>query len=151
MNRLEYFLQIAVLAHAGQVDKGGAPYILHPLRVMAKVKGEAQKIVAVLHDVVEDCPDWTLERLEGEGLMPHELEALAALTKQPREEKFDYYQRVSKNPIAINVKLADLEDNLDVTRLGELTKKDFERIVEYKSAKNWLEYKSAKNWLELET
>lgn len=109
-------IEIAASAHAAQVDKGGAPYVLHPLRLMFRQEGEAAMIAAVLHDVVEDTP-WTLEALRAEGFPPASLEAVAALTKRPGEDYFAFIERAGAHPIARAVKLADLEDNMDIRRI----------------------------------
>jgi (p)ppGpp synthase/HD superfamily hydrolase len=86
---LKRAIEIAREAHFGQVDKGGANYIDHPLRVMERVDGEHAKIVAVLHDVVEDCPDWTFNRLREEGFAEVILLALESVTKRPLEGYFE--------------------------------------------------------------
>ena len=83
---LEKAIQIAVEAHTGQVDKGGNPYILHPLRVMLSLNTEEERIVGVLHDVVEDCDGWTWERLKEQGCNATLIEALQSVSKTPQEE-----------------------------------------------------------------
>ena len=131
---LERAIGIAVEAHKGQLDKGGNPYILHPLRVMMSVDFELEKIVAVLHDVVEDS-DWTFEALLAEGFSNEVIEALKGVTKQSDNEDYDsFIQRAIRNPIGRKVKIADLRDNLDVTRIPELGEKDLQRISKYKKA-----------------
>jgi len=131
---LERAIEIAVEAHKGQIDKGGSPYILHPLRVMMSVDLELEKIVAVLHDVVEDS-NWTFEDLLAEGFSIEVIEALQSVTKESPDEDYDLFiQRAIHNPIGRKVKLADLRDNLDVTRLTELAEKDLQRINKYKKA-----------------
>ena len=90
MATLAKAIRIAATAHENQFDKGGAPYVLHPLRLMMALQGEDEKIVAVLHDVIEDCPDqWNFSKLRAEGFSEAVLEALAHVTKRP-EEKDDY-------------------------------------------------------------
>jgi (p)ppGpp synthase/HD superfamily hydrolase len=133
MSLLEKALAIAVEAHRGQKDRAGKPYILHPLRVMARVSAEDEQIVAILHDIVEDTP-WTLEKLGAEGFPPHILAALACVTKRPGEAYEQFVERSVANPIASRVKLADLEDNLDVRRLNEVTEKDRDRLNRYLAA-----------------
>jgi (p)ppGpp synthase/HD superfamily hydrolase len=133
MSLLEKAIAIAVEAHRGQKDKSGDPYILHPLRVMARVCTEDEQIVAILHDVVEDTP-WTPEKLATEGFPPHILEALACVTKHFGESYEQFVERSASNPIARRVKLADLEDNMDVRRLSEVTEKDRERLNRYRAA-----------------
>ena len=131
---LERAIEISVEAHKGQIDKGGSPYILHPLRVMGNVDGESEKIVAVLHDVVEDS-NWTFEALLAEGFSNEVIEALKSVTKNSDHEDYDsFIQRAMQNPIGRKVKIADLRDNLDVTRIAELGDKDLQRINKYKKA-----------------
>ena len=131
---LERAIEIAVEAHKGQVDKGGQPYILHPLRVMMSVDLELEKIVAVLHDVVEDS-NWTFEALLAEGFSIEVIEALKSVTKESPDEDYDsFIQRAIRNPIGRKVKIADIRDNLDVTRIPELGEKDLQRISKYKIA-----------------
>jgi len=131
---LERAIEIAVEAHKGQVDKGGSPYILHPLRVMMSVNGGSEKIVAVLHDVVEDS-NWTFEALLAEGFSIEVIEALKSVTKESEDEDYDLFiQRAMQNPIGRKVKIADLRDNLDVTRISDITDTDVKRINKYKKA-----------------
>ena len=131
---LERAIGIAVEAHKGQLDKGGNPYILHPLRVMMSVDFELEKIVAVLHDVVEDS-NWTFEALLAEGFSVEVIEALKSVTKESPDEDYDsFIQRAIRNPIGRKVKIADIRDNLDVTRIPELGEKDLQRISKYKKA-----------------
>ena len=135
---LERAIEIAVEAHQGQVDKGGSPYILHPLRVMMSVNGESEKIVAVLHDVVEDS-DWTFEALFAEGFSVEVIGALKSVTKESEDEDYDLFiQRAMRNPIGRKVKIADLRDNLDVNRISDITDTDVKRINKYKRALKFL-------------
>jgi len=131
---LERAIQIAVEAHAGITDRGGKAYILHPISVMMRCETDEEKIVAILHDVVEDT-DWTFEALREEGFAETIIEALKTVTKHSEDEDYDeFIQRSLKNEIGRKVKIADLRENLDVTRIGELTEKDIERINKYKRA-----------------
>lgn len=130
---LEKALGIAVEAHQGQRDKNDAPYIMHPIRVMGRVRTTPEKIVAILHDVVEDT-DWTLERLKKEGFPQEILEAVDCLTKREGEAYEDFVDRAASNPISRPVKLADLEDNMDVRRLKSVAEKDRERLERYRRA-----------------
>jgi hypothetical protein len=139
MNNLERAIQIATEAHAGQVDKAGAPYILHPLRVMLALQGEAAQIAGVLHDVAEDCPAWPQFRLAEEAFPNESLVAIAILTKREGDHYADYLMRVGTNELAKQVKIADLKDNLDVTRIGELSERDLKRLNKYKDALAYLE------------
>ena len=131
---LERAIQIVVKAHAGAKDRGGKAYILHPISVMMRCETDEEKIVAILHDVVEDT-DWTFEALREEGFKETIIEALKTVTKHSEDEDYDeFIQRSLKNEIGRKVKIADLRENLDVTRIGELTEKDIERINKYKRA-----------------
>ena len=134
---LEKAIGIAVSAHRGQKDRYGAPYILHPLRVMQRLSTPDQQIVGVLHDVVEDT-DWTFERLAEEGFPESLLEALKAVTKKKGEDYDDFVKRSAANPVARRVKLADLEDNMDLRRTGEVTEKDLPRLQKYVKAWRFL-------------
>lgn len=130
MSTIERAIALAALAHVGQVDKAGAPYILHPLRVMLRLEGMEERIVAVLHDVVEDS-DWTLERLRNEGFSEIILQAIDAVSRRPDEDYNEFIVRASKNSIGRRVKLADLEDNSDLSRLTEVTDRDLARLRKY--------------------
>ena len=132
---LERAIEIAVNAHKGVTDKGGNPYIVHPLRVMMSLKSDNEKIVGVLHDVVKDAEDWDFERLQEEGFSKEVLDALRSVTKTSEEEDYnEFVQRALTNEIGRAVKIADIRDNLDVTRIGELRQKDMNRLNKYKNA-----------------
>lgn len=138
---LERAIALATEAHAGQTDKAGAPYILHPLRVMQALSSEQERIVGVLHDVVEDGgPVWTIDRLADEGFTTEVLEALRLVTKRPEDEAkddetyFQFVRRTIVNPTARRVKMADIRDNLDVTRMPEVTERDRLRLNRYLKA-----------------
>ncbi|OPJ58245.1 GTP pyrophosphokinase [Clostridium chromiireducens] len=131
---IEKAILIAVNAHKGQVDKGGSPYILHPLRLMFSREDETEKICAVLHDVIEDT-DVTLDYLREQGFSKEVLSALDALTRRNDENYEQFIDRIIENKIACNVKLADLNDNMDISRIKNLTEKDYERLEKYKKAK----------------
>ncbi len=126
-------IEIAAKAHAGQVDKGGHPYILHPLRVMLHCEGETEKICAVLHDVIEDT-EITPAFLRKEGFGMEILEALDCLTKRDGESYDAFIGRVLANETACHVKLADLADNMNLTRIGNPSEKDRARLEKYKAA-----------------
>ena len=136
MSTLERAIAIAVEGHAGRVDKAGAPYILHPLRVMLAVTTNDERIVGVLHDVVEDCPEWTFDRLRGEGFSNEVIAALDSVTERKGngEDYMDFVQRAAANPIGRQVKLADLADNCDLARIAAPAQRDFARIEKYKRA-----------------
>ena len=127
---LERAIEIAARTHAGQTDKGGAPYILHPLRVMLRVAPGAQQIVAVLHDVVEDS-DVTFEDLEREGFSAEVVKGLRAVTKVEGESYEDFVARAALDPVGKAVKLADLMENSDLSRIAEPSRKDLERVEKY--------------------
>ncbi len=134
MSTLERAIAIAAEAHSGQVDKAGAPYVLHPLRMMFRVASIDERIVAVLHDVCEDCPGWTFDRLRGEGFPNHIIEALRSVTKRDGEDYEAFVRRASANPIGRCVKLADLHDNCDLSRIAVPSEQDFQRIEKYRRA-----------------
>ena len=115
--------QIAIKAHRGQVDKGGHDYIYHPLRVEAKSNSFEEKIVALLHDTVEDG-GIAAEYLLMLGFPQNIVNTVLAVSRREGEDYFDFIQRCKENPIGRVVKICDLEDNMDITRLNELTEKD---------------------------
>lgn len=133
MSTLAKAIRIAAVAHEPDKDKAGRPYVLHPIRVMMRMRTEEERIVAVLHDVVEDT-DWTLEGLRREGFTEEIVQAVDRLTKRPGESYDDSVQRAAGDPIARRVKLADLEDNMDPRRLRELTPEHRERLERYHRA-----------------
>ncbi|RBR31951.1 HD domain-containing protein [Enterococcus cecorum] len=130
-------LAIAKDAHKGQVDKAGVDYIQHPLFVASLVEGELAKTVALLHDVVEDS-DWTLEDLRMEGLPEEVVQAVGILTKKRNENYEEYILRVKQNPLARQVKLADLKHNSDLSRLANVTDRDRKRVAKYQKAISYL-------------
>jgi (p)ppGpp synthase/HD superfamily hydrolase len=134
MSTLERAIAIAAEAHAGQTDKAGAPYILHPLRMMMGLTSDEERIVAVLHDVCEDCPGWTFERLRGDGFSEEILAALDSVTKREGEAYEEFVLRAAANPIGRRVKLADLRDNSDLSRITNPSVEDHERIAKYARA-----------------
>ena len=136
---LERAIAIAAEAHAGQKDRAGAPYILHPIRLMIQMDSENAMMAAVLHDVVENSV-WTLDDLRKEEFSNEVLNAVDSLTHRDKEgeDYWDYIQRAKSDPIAIKVKLADLEDNLNPDRLNEVTEKDEKRFDRYRKAQEML-------------
>ena len=130
---LEKAIAIAVKAHQDQKDRYGAPYILHPLRVMARVESPTQKTLAILHDVVEDT-HWTLVDLRREGFPEPILQALDCLTKRDGETYDQFVERSASHPLARRIKLADLEDNLDLRRVPERADLDQPRMEKYLKA-----------------
>lgn len=134
MSTLVRAIEIATEAHKGQYDKAGNDYIGHPLRVMKMGKTENEKIVGVLHDVVEDT-DWTFEALAAEGFSEEVIAALRCVTKLSENENYDdFIERVKKNPLAVAVKINDLSDNMDIRRLPYLSDKDVKRLKKYLKA-----------------
>ena len=134
MSSLNRAIEIATEAHKGQFDKSGKDYIGHPLRVMEMGKNEEERIVGVLHDVVEDT-SWTFEMLEAEGFPPEIIAALKCVTKISENENYDdFIERVKKNPLAVAVKINDLTDNMDIRRLPYLSDKDVKRLKKYLKA-----------------
>ena len=141
---LEGAIALAAKSHKGQRDKSGMPYILHPLRVMLKMSTETEMIVAVLHDVVEDS-SLNLHDLASVGFSEEILQAIDCLTWRKDESYDEFIGRAQANPLSRKVKIADLEDNMDLKRLGSLTEKDVERLKKYHRI--WLrltEYSSAR-------
>lgn len=134
MSTLERAIEIAAAAHAGQVDKAGQPYILHPIRVMLRVSTVHERMAAVLHDVVEDT-SVTLEHLEQQGFPRQVLIAIQALTKNPGESRLQAAARAAADPIARAVKLADNAENMDMSRIPNPTDKDFARLREYEQVR----------------
>ena len=117
-------ISLALKAHEGQVDKSGMPYAGHIMRVMAAARTMDEKIVGVLHDVVEDT-DWTFDALLAEGFPMHIIDALRCVTKLADNESYDeFIERVKTNPLAVAVKINDLTDNMDARRYKELSYHD---------------------------
>ena len=134
MSSLNRAIEIATEAHKGQFDKSGKDYIGHPLRVMEMGKNEEERIVGVLHDVIEDTP-WSFEMLEAEGFSSEIIAALKCVTKISENENYDdFIERVKKNPLAVAVKINDLTDNMDIRRLPYLSDKDVRRLKKYLKA-----------------
>lgn len=136
---LEDALDLAIEAHRGQVypSPDPEPYILHPLRVMLGVPSRVAQIVAVLHDVVEDT-NVTLSALEERGFARPILDALDCLSHRPGEDYEDYVDRLAANPIARQVKLSDLRDNLANNRALPPTQENLARIARYERAQRTL-------------
>jgi (p)ppGpp synthase/HD superfamily hydrolase len=132
-NALETAIALACELHRGQVDKAGRSYILHPLRLMLSFESTTEQIVAVLHDVVEDTAV-TLDRLRDLGFGPDVVAAIDALTRRDGETYEDFIDRVSADPLATRIKLRDLRDNMDVSRLSHLGENDLQRVAKYHRA-----------------
>ena len=125
-------LVLATNAHAGQFDRGGNPYILHPLKVMHYLKSDDEELqcMALLHDVIEDTKT-TWKDLEEIGCTPRIIAAVKALTKMPGQSYDEYKEVVFKNPDAMRVKMADLRHNTDIRRLKGISQKDVDRLAKY--------------------
>ena len=132
---LQRAIEIALEAHKGALDKGGNLYILHPLRLMLQMDSEEEMIVAILHDVVEDSEKWSFDKLYREGFSKKIINSLRSVTKENENEDYEkFIDRSVKDKIGRKVKIADISDNLDISRLKEVTDKDILRINKYKKA-----------------
>lgn len=129
---LDTMLVIATNAHAGTFDKGGSPYILHPLRVMSFLKTDDEELmcIALGHDVIEDT-SVTYRDLLNAGMTERIVVGIQALTKIPGETLDEYKVRVFANPDAMRVKMCDLRHNSDIRRLKGVTEKDIARMAKY--------------------
>lgn len=135
---LNIALKVASEYHTGQVDKAGRDYINHPIAVANLVDTENEKIVALLHDIIEDT-DMTIEKLKCYGFSTDIILAIKTLTKDNECDYFKYLQNVKKNKLARIVKLADLKHNSDLTRLKTVTDEDLKRAEKYRKAIEYLE------------
>lgn len=137
MDLLKKAYDIAYKAHLGQYDKSGKEYINHPVTVASFCETEEEKIVALLHDVIEDT-EVKIEELEiyfNENI----ISALKLLTHDPNEDYFSYLAKIKNNPLAKKVKLADLKHNMDMSRFDNPTQRDFDRLeYKYKPALKFL-------------
>lgn len=139
MSLIETTLALSLQAHIGQRDRAGEAYIKHPLRVMHQLHTEEEQATALLHDVLEDST-LTSADLRDAGIPERVIEAVELLTRQEGDRDYSaYLERVKTNPIARAVKLADLNDNLRVTRLQSLKVTDLHRVNKYLHAKRFLE------------
>ena len=141
---LEKAIEIAVEAHRGQIDKAGKIYILHPMRVMLRGQNETEQIVGILHDVVEDTPI-TIDMLRQEGFSEEVLAALTCITKDKGEDYGHFIDRVLTNPLATQVKLYDIEDNLNRDRIPNPTEQDEARFAKYQKYHAVIAAKIAEN------
>jgi guanosine-3',5'-bis(diphosphate) 3'-pyrophosphohydrolase len=130
---IEAALHVALNAHMGQTDKGGQPYIWHPIRVALSCKTDAERIVALLHDVVEDGGAGTWESLQ-EAFPPEITEAVDCLTRCKGEPYETFIDRCASNELAAAVKLADLADNMDLSRIPNPSESDLARVEKYRRA-----------------
>ena len=124
---------IAIQAHEGQLDKAGKPYIEHPRTVAGSVEGDVAKAVAWLHDVVEDT-SMTFDGLRDAGIAPEIINHVRLLTHDKSVPYLDYIAAIKGDPVAREVKLADLRHNSDLSRLNTITDKDRERLAKYQQA-----------------
>lgn len=132
--QLHKAILLAIQAHEGQLDtNNGRPYIEHPFRVMNAGHTMQEKIVGILHDVVEDT-SWTLDQLAEEGFSKEVVEGVDAMTRRNNESYDDYLLRLEKNPIAVRVKLNDLTDNMDIRRWNEVPYHELARLRKYLKA-----------------
>lgn len=130
MDLIEQSLRIALNAHAGQLDRAGKPYILHPLRMMTKMETDEEMSVAILHDVVEDA-DITAEDLFGKGIPKRVVDAVQALSKIDGETYEQFIDRVMEDNLAQKVKKVDIEDNINLLRLSTIGEDDLNRVAKY--------------------
>ncbi|MDN3640868.1 GTP pyrophosphokinase [Simiduia curdlanivorans] len=133
MDIIEKSLEIALKAYSGQKDKAGKTYILHPLRIMSKMESEYEMSAALLHDVIEDS-DYTAENLLAEGIPREVVEAVQLLSKIEGETYDQFIDRIVGNSLASKIKLADIEDNINLLRLDSVGEKDLERVAKYHKA-----------------
>lgn len=136
-------IKIAQKAHKGQTDKFGSPYIGHVMRVMNAGKTYDEKIVGVLHDVIEDCPEITDETLAEEGFSKEVIFAIKCLTKTPADVDYmNFIEQTERSLLAISVKLNDLQDNMNLTRFNQtMTERDMKRLNKYLTAYLYLKEK----------
>lgn len=135
---LDLAAEICVTKHAGQRDKMGCAYFQHPMRVAMRCKTDEEKMVALLHDTIEDTdvtPEWLLEQ----GFPQRVVDGILAVTKREGESYEDFVARAKKHPLGRAVKLHDLEDNLDVIRLDAVTPEAAARLTKYLNARKYLQ------------
>ncbi|MBR1447770.1 MAG: GTP pyrophosphokinase [Prevotella sp.] len=140
MNHNELYdraLQIAIQAHQGQKDKSGRDYIMHPIRVAERCKDPKAKIVALLHDTIEDT-HITADFLRSEGFPDEIVDGVLSVTKREGEDYDTFVHRAAQNAIGREVKMADLEDNMDIRRLKEIAEDDVARLRKYLRAWQYL-------------
>ncbi len=133
MSLLDTAILVAYTAHHGQTDNSGIPYIEHPKKVASFLDNEEDKIIAMLHDVIEDTflTEEDLRPVFGDKIV----DIVVLLTKVKGEDYFDYINRIKGNEIATRVKLADIKHNSDISRIANPTKKDYDRLEKYNKAK----------------
>lgn len=147
----EKAMAIVYFEFKNKIDKGGQPYCEHLYYVSNESINKYYnhqsisssdiriiKTIGLLHDLVEDIPEWNIERLWDEGFSSDIVEAVDLLTKKDNQTYDEYIDGISKNQYAICVKLADLEHNMDLRRLIDVTEEDFKRFLKYKKAYDYL-------------
>jgi len=145
MPTIEDAILFATEVHRGQVDKAGNPYILHPIRVMMRMTSPEARIVAILHDTIEDS-DHTLDDLRELGYDEPIIAAVDAISRREDESYEEFIQRLKPNPLARRVKLGDLLDNMDLRRANPVVaEKDAERLARYQRA--WIELTQDNHWI----
>lgn len=141
MSTLSNAVALAADAFKNKIDKSGRPYILHLLRVMLSVQqhGDEVMIVAVLHDILEDIPSFSVKKLLELGYSEKIVWAVSNLTRLTEHESYtSYIDRCKANPICRIIKLADLEDNINTLHLKSLSQKDLDRVKKYHDAHKYL-------------
>ena len=134
MSTLKTAIAIATKAHKGLLDRFGVPYIDHLTRVMNLGTTNNEKIVGILHDIVEDT-SWTFKKLEKQGFSKRIIDALICISKTSEEEDYqEYINRVASNPLALKVKLNDLTDNMDIRRMDKVKTADVAILNRYLKA-----------------
>lgn len=131
-------IKIMFEKHKNQVDKSNIPYVFHPWHIAEKFSEEKNVIVSLLHDVLEDT-DTTIDELRKEGFDEEIIEALKVLNHEKGEDYFSYIKKIAKNPLARDVKIADLKHNMDLTRLDNIIEKDKKRLAKYQKCLEYLE------------
>ena len=146
MNIIQHAYNVMERAHKGQCDKGGKPYFLHPFRVSQEAKNYPwssdfdkfiAEVVALLHDVIEDS-EITADDLTHEGFKRNIVRRVVCMTRNENESYMDYIKRISKDKICRIVKMCDLKDNMDITRLDKIKEEDIKRLKKYHKAYKYL-------------
>ena len=134
-------IAMAACAHEGVLDRGGNAYITHPIRIMMRLRTNDAELmsIAILHDTIEDAPDIvSFKALIDAGFSTRVINALQLLTHSNDDSYEDYIKKIATNKDALRVKLEDLKDNSDLTRLKGVTQKDFNRVIKYQKAYTYL-------------
>lgn len=137
MATLDTAIALSAVAHAGQTDLGGQPYVIHTLRVMLRLDTAYDRMAGVLHDIIEDT-SVTEDHLRSEGFPAEVVDAIVALTKLPGETRMQAAERAAANSIALRVKLADNAENSDMSRIPNPGPKDYARLEEYRAVREYL-------------